>query len=154
MLKVRNDGAVNNGGEPGEQRHQRRRSQQRCTREHQRESVSPAETTPSSATPAPEPGADRADRGRDMDKNVKVGTLQRSTEALLQLNASATGSYQWWQYPGGISRVTFTILEQDPTKEARQVEAFLSGNGGSVSSAWLSLSTILFPRSANSVVAR
>lgn len=68
MLKVRNDGAVNNGGEPGEQCHQRRRSQQRCTQEHQRESVSPAETTPSSATSAPEPGADRADRGRDMDK--------------------------------------------------------------------------------------
>jgi hypothetical protein len=72
-----------------------------------------------------------------MDKNVKVGMVQRSTEALLQLNASTTGSRQWRQYLGGISRVTFTILEQDPTKEAGQVEAFLSGNGGPVSSVWL-----------------
>jgi hypothetical protein len=153
MLKVRNDGAVNNGAEPGEQRHQRRRNRQRCIREHQRESVSPAETTPSSATPTPEPGADRADRGRDTGKNVKVGVPQCSTEALLQLNASTTGSRQWRQYLDGMSRVTFTILEQDPTKDAGQVEAFLSRNGGPVSSVWLSLSTTLFPRSANSVVA-
>lgn len=60
---------------------------------------------------------------------MKVGMLQRSTEGLLQLNASTTGSRQWRQYLGGISRVTFTLLEQDQTKEAGQVEAFLGVPG-------------------------